>query len=173
MISRWAYILIGKNNTGKTNFQKWLIWFLCNSPKPGKLQLNLVHAVNHRDAPRKLKTLFTMNRSFQESYKDIDDYFQHHFKETDVSILSSHSDPSSMNDIRAMITELQKKYYNVCAVFFTNSMNSDTENIATLNWKEIIRIDNPHTADKEEWEKQIENGAKYFTDMVIKKASLY
>src|ERR1700722_1591034 len=117
MISKWAYILIGENDTGKTSFQKYLIWYLCDLNKFDKLNTNLVHQINHRNSPRKLKTLFTINRSVQEkmdTYLSIDNYFYNFFCDADICILSSHSNGACINDIDSMIKELKKKYYNVC-----------------------------------------------------------
>lgn len=65
MLSKWAYILIGNDQTGKTTFQKALIKELCGY-EISRLDVNLIHNINHPDSPRKLKTLSTMNRSYQE-----------------------------------------------------------------------------------------------------------
>lgn len=175
MIAKTAYILIGDNNTGKTNFQKYLIWHLCGDDKFNRLHTNLVHNINHRDSPRKLKTLFTMNRSIQEkmtdTYLTIDNYFLSFFKNADVCILSSHSHNPCINDIRQMIEHLNKRYYNTSVVFFSNHLNTSTEEISQLQWQERILIKNP--TNDEKWEEQINNGAKYLSETIIKKASNY
>src|ERR1043165_7384441 len=145
MITKTAYILIGDNNTGKTSFQKWLIWHLCEDDKFNKLNTNLIHQIKHRDSQRKLKTLFTMNRSVQEKmgdYKSVDNYFLNFFKDADVCVLSSHSHPPCIDHIRQMIEHLNKKYYNVSSVFFSNHLDINTEEISLLNWHERILIDN-------------------------------
>lgn len=174
MISKWAYILIGNNDTGKTSFQKWVIWHLCKVDKFTKLNMNLIHQINHRDSPRKLKTLFTINRSIQEkmgeSYESIDDYFHRLFQDADVAILSSHSS-QHLPDIEQMMDHLNRRYYNVCAVFFSNHLNFDTQQIALLNWNEKIVINNPE--NNENWERQIEEGANFFANMIIRKANQY
>lgn len=175
MTSKWAYILIGDDKTGKTTFQKYLILHLCGIEKFDRLNTNLVHQINHRSSPRKLKTLFTINRSIQEkmsdTYETIDNYFLNFFKDSDISILSSHSHQHCINDIRLMIEHLNKRYYNVCAVFFTNNLNTDTEEIAKLNWNEKLVINNP--INNEYWENQIKKGSEFLAEAIIKKAIQY
>jgi hypothetical protein len=175
MITKTAYILIGDNDTGKTTFQKYLIWHLCEDDKFSKLNTNLIHHIKHRDSQRKLRTLFTMNRSMQEkmadTYETIDNYFRTFFKDADVCILSSHSHNPCIDDIRQMIVHLNNKYYNVSAVFFSNHLNTFTEEISQLNWQERILIDNSYSV--EHWEDQINKGARYFSDMIIRKAIRY
>jgi hypothetical protein len=173
MIRKTAFILIGDDRTGKTNFQKYLILYLCGIDKFSKLNTNLVHPINHPESPRKLKTLFTMNRSVQEKmdeYKDIENYFNHYFKNADICILSSHSHDNCIDDIRQMIGILNSKYYNVEAVFFTNHLNSSTEEISRLNWDKRNIIENP--IDNENWEKQIKIGAEKFGDLLIRYSKL-
>ena len=69
MISSWAYILIGNNGTGKTTFQKEIIQYLCGVEEIQRLQINKVFPIRHPDAPEDFKSLFAMNRSFQEKKK--------------------------------------------------------------------------------------------------------
>jgi hypothetical protein len=174
MISKWAYILIGDDRTGKTSFQKYLIYHLCGKDKFTKLNTNLVHDITHRDAPRKLKTLFTINRSIQEKmgvYKSVENYFEHYFHDADIVILSSHSHNPCIADIVVMISELKKRYYNVNVVFFSNHLNLQTQAIAELNWHEKLLINNPFNL--KDWRTQIDKGARYFTEMLIKKLSIY
>ncbi|MFM9403724.1 hypothetical protein ACKLNQ_17615 [Myroides odoratimimus] len=173
MIKKTAYILIGDDKTGKTSFQKYLIYHLCGIDKFSKLNTNLVHDIIHPESPRKLKTLFTINRSIQEKmgeYKSVEDYFNSYFKDADICILSSHSHGNCINDIEKMIDILKSKYYNVEAVFFTNHNNSKTSEISRLNWDSRNIIQNPE--DKVNWEKQIEYGAKIFGDLIIRYSKL-
>ena len=173
MIKKTAYILIGDDKTGKTTFQKYLILHLCGIDKFTKLNTNLVHSIIHPESPRKLKTLFTINRSVQEKmgdYKTIDNYFDKFFKNADICILSSHSHGNSIDDIRRMIERLNEKFYNVESVFFTNHLNSNTQEISKLNWQSRNLIENP--INNKEWEKQIELGAKFFGDLIIRYSKL-
>ena len=175
MISKWAYILIGDDRTDKTTFQKHLIWDLCGIDRMTKLNTNLVHQITHRDAPRKIKTLFTINRSVQErmgDYKSVDNYFNSHFKNADIVILSSHTGGTNdLAEIQQMIDELKKRYYNVNSVFFSNHLNPRTEQVAQMDWHEKIMINNDWNEDR--WERQIEEGARYFGEMLLKKLSIY
>ncbi|MCW3074262.1 MAG: hypothetical protein JWP69_1331 [Flaviaesturariibacter sp.] len=175
MIAKWAYILIGDDQTGKTTFQKWLIWHLCHINKFDRLHVNQVHPIAHRDAPRKFKTLFTMNRSVQEkmadTYLSMENFFTSHFHDADVCILSSHAHGQSINDISFMINALGDRYYNIGAVFFSNHLNANTQAIARLPWQERISVRNP--TNSEGWEDQVDEAAHYFSEMLIRKAIHY
>lgn len=173
MIRKTAYILIGDDKTGKTSFQKYLIWYLCNIDKFTKLNTNLIHYINHPESPRKLKTLFTINRSVQEKmeeYKSIENYFENYFKDADICILSSHSHHNCIVEIQKMIEILNGKYYNVEAVFFSNHLNKSTEEIGKLEWNKKNVIENP--IDIQNWENQIKIGAEKFGDLLIRYAKL-
>jgi hypothetical protein len=173
MIKKTAYILIGDDKTGKTTFQKHLIWHLCGVDKFTKLNTNLIHQIIHSESPRKLKTLFTINRSIQEKmgeYISVERYFTDYFKDADICILSSHSHDSCIHEISKMIEILKGKYYNVEAVFFTNHLNPATEMISKLNWDGRNIIENP--TNNENWESQIEFGAKFFGDLLIRYAKM-
>lgn len=173
MIKKTAYILIGDDKTGKTSFQKYLILHLCGANKFVKLNTNLVHDIIHPESPRKLKTLFTMNRSIQEKmgeYKSVENYFDKFFKDADICILSSHSHGTCINDIEKMIEILKSKYYNVEAVFFTNHLNTHTSDISKLSWNSRNIIENPNNI--ENWKVQLEYGAKIFGDMIIRYTKL-
>ncbi len=168
MIRKTAYILIGDDRTGKTTFQKYLILYLCGIDKFNKLNTNLIHSINHYESPRKLKTMFTINRSIQEKmneYKTVKNYFENYFKEADICILSSHSHDNCINDIREMIDILNGKYFNVEVVFFTNHLNSYTQEISQLNWDKRNLIENP--INNNEWENQIKIGAEKFGNLII------
>ncbi len=52
MFSRWAYVLIGNNNTGKTSFQRHLLAALCDVHYK-RLETNIVINISHPRAPRK------------------------------------------------------------------------------------------------------------------------
>lgn len=92
MYSRWAYILVGNNDTGKTSFQRNVVSELCGI-KYDRLPRNIVKDINHPRAPRKLRTIFTSNRSYQEKigeYKTVENYFSVFFREADICFLASH-----------------------------------------------------------------------------------
>jgi hypothetical protein len=171
MLVKKAFILIGDDKTGKTTFQKYLIWHLCKEWY-ARLDVNLINKIIHRDSPEKLKTLFTSNRSLQEKmdvYKSIPEYFQNHFKDADICVLSSHV--GSIENIEEMIYQLRLRYYNVNAVFFSNHLDTSTASISTLSWDERIFIKNPNNPNG--WENQIDNQANNFSNMIIMTSNLY
>jgi hypothetical protein len=145
MFSYWAYILIGANDTGKTHFQRFLIGHLCDVNYE-RLPINVVNEINHPRAPKGLRTLFTMNRSYQEKrglYKSLKRFFsrKEFFKDADVCILSSHL---SEGDVAEMILHLKGRCYNVAGVFWSNSYSRAGRQIALLQWDEKLWIENPH-----------------------------
>jgi hypothetical protein len=110
-----------------------------------------------------------MNRSYQEkakpgcvekdAYDDIPDFFAHHFKKADACILSSHL---ILKDIDQIIGELKKRFYNVCGVFFENSIVKDkklNEDTTDLRWDEKLVIENPKTEDESDWTLALQKGA--------------
>lgn len=174
MISKKAYILVGDDLTGKTNFQKRVIWHLCDVNRTVRLLRNKVFAVSHRDAPRKFQTLFAMNRSFQEKLSDyisMENYFANFFKDANVCIMSSHSHGDCIDDIRSMKEHLEARYYDVSSVYFSNHLNAATSAISRLNWSQRIVLNNPHSP--ENWEDQINDAAQIFTRHLIKAADAY
>jgi hypothetical protein len=171
MITRWLFILVGNNNTGKTTLQKELIKHLCGLNYT-KLPTNRPFDVINLDAPRRLATLFTANRSFQEKkeeYKTVKDYFANYFQDASVAIISSHSH-SARIEIDEMIQEGKRRFYNIAAVFFSNSIDDEVRDISSaLNWDERIYLDNPHAEDADGVERNIAAAAVYLADVIIGK----
>jgi hypothetical protein len=171
MFSYWAYILIGRNDTGKTHFQRYLISHLCEL-RYDRLPRNVVNDIKHERAPKGLQTLFTMNRSYQEKksmYKSIKNFFTHKdlFKEADVCILSSHP---AADDISQMIQHLRRRCYNVAGVFWSNSYGSETEAIAELPWDEVLWVENPILRDDNAIRTQLDRLASHFSQFLITRA---
>ncbi|AEF85140.1 hypothetical protein TREPR_3855 [Treponema primitia ZAS-2] len=164
---KWAYILIGDDYTGKTTFQKELIRFVAFN-RYQHLDCNLTFDIRIRIGNNNIKTISLMNRSFQEKeYQSVPDFFSSHFKEADACILSSHL---VQPDIEQMIGELKKRFYNVCGVFFENSVNANkpaNEVIALLDWDEKYWIENPITGDEKSWRDIIQNGAMEFGNHLL------
>ncbi len=172
MISHWAYILIGDNDTGKTSFQKHLLEMLCDF-KYVKLPINTHKPVSHPRAPRHFNYLSTMNRSYQEKkqlYGSVQGFFRNHFKDADVCILSSHAHGNSIDDIREMIDELNARAYNVGGVFWSNSFNKYSKEISKLPWQERLWLRNPVRKRSDAISKQIHECAYMFSDMLIEKS---
>ena len=174
MLSRWIYVLIGNNDTGKTTFQKRLICHLTGLDYK-RLDRNISFEVTHKYAPKKLNKLFLMSRSFQESkgeYQTVSRYFEEYFKADDICILSSHAQVSSMSEIEEMIYEGRKRKYNIGGVFFSNADSEETEKIAQFSWDERLYLKNPWIEKDSEWKKQIDCLAWEFSEMLIRRAIL-
>lgn len=172
MFSTWAYILVGDNNTGKTSFQRFLVEALCGE-RYDKLPRNIVKTINHPRAPKKLETLFTINRSYQErmkEYESVQNYFASFFKDADICILSSHSHPPSIQHVQEMMDELAARAYNVAGVFWSNDFGSDAKKISGLAWQERQWIENPILEDEKEIAAQIKKQAYEFAEILITRA---
>ena len=169
MKKRWAYILIGNDRTGKTTFQKIVLRILTGK-EVEKLNCNNSFDLDISYGLNWYKTIFLMNRSFQEKQNDygsVEEYFDKSFKDSDICILSSHLDEIA---IGKMLQELRKRFYNIGGVFFSNSVNRDSEKnktIASLDWQERLFIENDEAG--EEWEYQLERNAHDFVNHIISK----
>lgn len=174
MLSKWIYIPIGNNNTGKTTFQKRLIYHLCGITYV-RLDRNTIHDINHPNSPKKMKKLSTINRSYQESKKEYDsikNYFDNFFKDVDVCILSSHV-TDCLDDVMKMIQYGHRRKYNIGGIFFSNQEDTiENQKIAKLKWDERFYLENPVSDNQEVWERQIDNLAKEFSDMIVARAYL-
>ena len=171
MQTHWLFILIGENDTGKTTLQKHVIKRLCWEDY-SRLPVNLRLEVKCLDAPRRLATLFTANRSFQEKrdeYQTVQHYFTHHFQDASAAIISSHSN-SARSEIEEMISEGKLRFYNVAGVFFSNAINDEVRKFSSdLNWDERIYLDNPKAESQEDIERNITEAAHYLSDVIIRK----
>lgn len=170
MFSYWAYVLVGANDTGKTHFQRFLIAHLCNI-RYERLPINVVNEISHPRAPKGLRTLFTMNRSYQEKrtlYKSLKQFFskKEFFKDADVCILSSHP---SEEDLAEMITHLKQRCYNVAGVFWSNSYDRRARQIALLQWDERLWVENPHRPP-DELEAHLNHIANSFSQFLISRS---
>ena len=172
MLSCWAYILIGNNDTGKTGFQKYVVSELCEH-RYQRLPRNLLSDITHPRMPRAVATLSTMNRSYQEiaDYESVAKFFGEHFKEAEICILSSHAHNPAIDDLREMIRELRLRVYNVAAVFFSNGFNEDAAQISLLDWDERLWLENPPADSDEQIQIQIERLAKEFAQLLIARAA--
>jgi GTPase SAR1 family protein len=174
MFSSWAYILVGDDKTGKTSFQRYLIEALCGE-KYDRLPRNIIKNINHPRTPKALKTIFTMNRSYQEKlseYKSVSNYFDVFFKDADICILSSHSHTDSVQHIEEMITQLKVKAYNVAAIFWSNDFETEAKKISELHWQERLWIENPFLEDELAIGEHIKKQANEFAELLISRAHL-
>ena len=158
---------MGNDGTGKTTFQKEIIQYLCGLEEIQRLHVNKVFPITHPDAPEDFKSLFAMNRSFQEkkdTYGSLEIFFTDHFKDADICFLSSHLVTA---DIQGMIDALHFRMYNVGAIFLGNVPEEENGPRSMLNWDERFWLDNPIT---EAWQVQIRRLAIKFGDMVLHRA---
>ena len=174
MLSYWAYILIGDNNTGKTSFQKYVVSELCDEQYK-RLPKNLLLDITHSRMPRGFATLSTMSRSYQEvdDYEDVANFFREYFEDAEICILSSHAHKLAIDDLREMIRELRlrRRTYNVAAVFFSNGYDEDVAEISLLDWDERLWLENPPADSKTEIQTQIKQLAKEFSELLIARAA--
>ena len=174
MLSKWAYVLIGNNDTGKTGFQRFLVSELCNRQYE-RLPRNLLSDITHPRMPRRVATLSTMNRSYQEKipeYGDVANFFRSYFQEADICILSSHAHAPANDQLRETIRELRLRAYNVAAVFFNNGYNADAAEISILDWDDRLWLDNPAAGTEAAVRSQIEQLANEFAHLLVARAAL-
>jgi len=162
------FVLIGNDCTGKTTLQKLLIEQLCGVQYE-KLPTNIALNIKHPEIKRKYSKISFGNRSYQEKidkYGSIDDYFSNHFNEQKIAFISSHL---NKNDLENMILNGHRKFYNVCGVFFTNSIDvnkSLNSEISTLNWDERLVIENPKVEPKQ-INSQLKKISENITELLI------
>jgi Zn-dependent M32 family carboxypeptidase len=75
-------------------------------------------------------------------------------------------------DARSIITNGQKKFYNVCAVFFSNSIEKQrqqNEEISILNWDDRWVVANQTTEDEAQQMTQLNKAAESFVQILIER----
>lgn len=172
MLSKWIYILIGDNDTGKSTFQKRLIYHLTGEIY-SRLDRNRDFEITHEYAPKKLGRIFLMSRSYQETrgeYQAVGEYFNDCFKNQDVCILSSHATAEAIGEIKEMIKEGRKRKYNIGGVFWTNCDNDEVAAISLLDWDERFLMDNPKVEGDDVWQEQVDFLAWEFAEMLVRRA---
>ena len=79
--SKWTFILIGNDETGKTTIQKALVELL-NGTAYERLHSNRTYEVTHQYFLRKCHKFFVAGRSYQElkdkpdQYTSVEEYFE-------------------------------------------------------------------------------------------------
>ena len=167
------FILIGDDRTGKTILQKCLLDKLCGYGYE-RLPVNVCFDIKHPEIKRKYQNISFGNRSFQEKieeYKSVDEYFSDYFKDADIAFISSHL---VENDVKLMIENGMKRFYNVIGVFFSNSIYNnyqDNSKISLLGWCERLIVDNPITSD-EKIDRQLDNIADNIVCLLINRTGI-
>lgn len=172
--SKQLFILIGNDRTGKTTLQKLLIEKICGYASK-KLSTNKLFDIIHPEIKIKYQTISFGNRSYQEKRNDygtVDEYFQNHFQQADISFISSHLLEA---DIRQMINNGRQRFYNVAGIFLTNSIESNqagNSQISLLDWNERFIIENPTTEDNNQIDKQLNSIADSIVFLLANRTSI-
>jgi hypothetical protein len=170
--SRWLFILLGNNNTGKTSVQRNLVRLL-NRRAYKKLPSNKLYDIGHPAFARKARSVFVAGRSYQEFsvYNSVADYFQKVFDPSsgtaDLAFMSSHL---NIQDVDKMIELAHRRFYNVCGLFFSNSVRSArsaNKAIAVLGWNELLLIENSYSINPKKQKAQLELIAETIVQMLI------
>ena len=171
---KMLFVLIGNDRTGKTTLQKLLIKRLCGIDYK-QLKTNLAFDIIHPEIKRKYNKISFGNRSYQEKigvYKTVNGYFENHFNEQKIAFISSHLNET---DLGEMLKNGKRMFYNVTGVFFTNSINQDTNsnrNISELNWDERLVIENPVSDNNEIITEQLEKIADNIVFQIVNKTNV-
>lgn len=176
---KWAFVLIGNDRTGKTTFQKHVVNIFTDQQRHQRLDCDLIFKISHPEISIKINSLMIGNRSIQEripkAFLSIQEYFEKHFKDADICIISSHL---SMANLKEIIDSCHKKFYNIGAVFFSNSIgNSNTSELnrdaSLLQWDRRFLVTNPLQEDQKVIDEQIRLAAESFSEMIIKRSSTW
>lgn len=179
LLSRWLFVLVGENDSGKTSFQRHLIAYLCDAVYT-RLPRDTVFEVRHPRAPRNFATIACANRSYQEKRTEngsVENYILHVVPEADVTIVASHAGPGDMPDVEEMLRVGRRRGYNMAAVFFENALSSTTADISELDWQERLLMCNPPVREgdgkEEKIQEQLRLAAVQFGDLLIARTASY
>lgn len=178
MFSNWIYVLIGRNKTGKTSFQRHLVNYLCDN----KLTNVKGHRVVKLRAPEHHLSLYVANRSYQEvargKHGSVENYFDAEVfngaSRPDVVILSSHSDTGSIADVEEIIRLGRLRCYNIAGLFFSNDDSNGLDKIKLdCTWDERLWINNPRikSESEEKIQGQLQDLAIRFGDLLIHRST--
>lgn len=166
---RSAYILIGANMTGKTTLQKDLLQFLCGQSlkrlRPGTRPVRPSITAHSR-----LFWAYFISRSFQEKeeWAKASDFLEDQYTEidkADIAILSSHNSKNDAAELANLAEGLQRRGWNVTAVYWTNSPTQASNAITSIPWDDRLTLDNP--INENGWKLQIEELAIEFGLQII------
>ena len=173
LLSKWLYVLIGQNDSGKTSFQRHLIDYLCDKSYE-RLPRDGVFYVTHPRAPRNFATIACANRSYQEKRQEngtVENYMLNVVQEADVTVVASHAGPSDLPDVLEMLKHGRRRGYNLAAVFFENALSTVTSDISELDWQERLLLRNPLVRESQGAEDKIQEqlwlAAVQFGDLLI------
>ncbi|MCX6141834.1 MAG: hypothetical protein NTZ35_01305 [Ignavibacteriales bacterium] len=174
--SKWLFVFVGNNETGKTTLQKKIVKLLSDDNRDIRLDCNLVFHITHPYLIRKLSTFSIGNRSYQEKvadYHSVREYFDNHMPEADFYTFSTHL---VLADVEQIITHAHAHFLNVCGIFLRNSIEDNpVENaaIAQLPWDEKLYADNPKTDIRDTQDEQLQRIAETLVQMLIHRAPMW
>jgi hypothetical protein len=170
MLAYQALVFVGNDSTGKTTLQRHIISNLCDVDYE-RLPSNQEWEIVHPRVPKGIEMLSAMNRSYQEkkqTYGSISDFFQNHFAEADICLLSSHS---IVADVSVMLEELHRRSYNVTGVFFENCFDGPEMNISGLNWDKRLWLENHILLDETEIAIQLGELGRKVSDWIVQQSA--
>lgn len=172
MLSKWVYLLIGDDRTGKTTFQQELIRYLCNKDYTQKVKSDSIYVMNHPSVIKGFNNIYIAGRSYQELYSDIKAYLDDVVfnSPADVYVLSSQLNKA---DIEYMIAESHRRFFNVGGVFWENSVNLNpaaNKDIAMLDWDERFFVQNKQLDCEKYIVVQIQKLARNFARLMVERA---
>jgi hypothetical protein len=172
--SKWLFVLLGRDKTGKTELQKRLVELL-NGRSYKKLPSNQVRDITHPYLMRKVRKLFVGGASYQEQlnkgdYSSVGDYFSligRADSDVDLAIISAHLD---LKVVQEIIAAAHRRFWNTCGVFLSNAVlkqRSKASDISEFAWDERWFLDN--APSEQMWQHQIEQAANVFVQMLIER----
>jgi len=189
--SKWMFVLIGNSDTGKTTIQKAVIELL-NGRAFKALPSNQAYDVTHPCFLRKCRRFFVAGRSYQEllgngdnPYTSVAEYFERRIDPValdpvapplDLSFISSHLDKTAIDldktAIAQIIQQAHRRFWNVCAIFLTNSLATDPQlnaAISELPWDERWVAENAPTDDSATQHHQLRQVAGAIIQLLIER----
>jgi hypothetical protein len=145
-----------------------------------RLPSNNVYDITHDYLIRKLRKVFVAGRSYQElraprgDYTSVKEYFRKlgsAVADVDLAFMASHLDPAV--DIEMMIKQAHRRFWNVCGIFLSNSINSQTsanrDISARPDWDERWLAENAPTEDETKQTDQLRGVATTILQMLIER----
>ncbi|MEI9974860.1 MAG: hypothetical protein WDO73_24100 [Ignavibacteriota bacterium] len=124
--------------------------------------------------------MFVAGRSYQEllgrpkEYASIEEYFQRRLDaaggDVDLGFMASHLDHALIGE---MILEAHRRFWNVCGIFFANSISmnrADNAEISGLGWDERWLAENARSDDSGTQNRQLRQVGETIVQMIVERA---
>lgn len=177
VFSRWLFILIGNNRTGKTTIQRKLVELL-NGQCYMSLPSDGLYDLTDFAFPQKCRRIFVAGRSYQEArgttrYQTVEEYFERTLSRAGddvcLAFMASHLDTPSVSE---MISQGQNRFWNVCGIFLSNAVATSpaaNHEISRLPWNERWFVQNPTTDDERIRNRQLDDIAGGIVQMLVER----